>query len=289
MRRAVVAALAGFLALASAGAASTAFRPRDASWLDARHAWAPNNFDRWACIDDHLPRGVSGSRVCATEDGGQTWRSIFHGGNYVFGVARTSLTTGIVSTGGYTHSEWWTVDRGGHWYSTGVVYDGPEPIGSAKGKPIFRGRGHTLFWMRSLGDTIWRIAPWPPVPPPSCNGTWSWSLDLEYDASPDGNICVAPPIDGELRSTQAFVLPGRRLWELTPLKDGSFAALFLGRGLEPVVWHAGVFRHARMRLPGGVTKIELTEQWPRVKIKLLRASGWIVWRSRDGGRTWHQR
>ena len=120
--------------------------------------------------------------------------------------------------------------------------------------------------MRGLDDTIWRIAPWPPVPPPSCDGTWSWSFDLEYDVSPDGNICVAPPIDGGMRSTPAFALPGRRLLELTPFKDDSFAALFLGHGLEPVVWHAGVFRHARMRLPGGVTKIELSERWPLVKI-----------------------
>jgi hypothetical protein len=288
MRRAVVAALVGFLALGSAGAASTAFRPRGASWLDVRHAWVPNHYvSKWTCADAHPARGISDSRVCATEDGGKTWRTIFHGGNYVFDVARTSLTTGIVSTGAYGHSEWWTRDGGAHWYSTGVVNDGPEPIGSSKGRPIFRGRGTTLFWMRSLGDTIWRIAPWPPLAPPSCDGTWSWSLDLEHDVSPDGNICVGPPAD-DLRSTPAFALSGRRLYGLTPFKDGSFAALFLGRGLEPVVWHAGVFRHARMRLPGGVTKIELSEQWPRVKIKLLRASGWIVWRSRDGGRTWRQ-
>jgi hypothetical protein len=288
MRRAVVAALVGFMALGSAGAASTAFRPRGTSWLDARHAWAPNYASRWPCSDARPPRGASDSRVCATDDGGKTWRTIFHGGNYVFDVARTSLTTGIVSTGAYGHSEWWTIDGGAHWYSTGVVYDGPEPIGSAKGLPHFRGRGHTLFWMRTFGDTIWRIAPWPPIPPPSCDGTWSWSLDLDYDASPDGNICVGQAVDGDMRSTPALVLPGRRLLELTPFKDGSFAALFLGRGLEPVVWHAGVFRHARMRLPGGVTKIELSERWPRVKMKLLRAQGWIVWRSRDGGRTWHQ-
>src|SRR5919201_2830820 len=225
MRRAVVAGLVGALALVSAGSASTTFRPRGASWLDARHAWAPNNADPWPCTDEHLTRGVSGSRVCTTEDGGKTWRSIFHGGNYVFALVRTPLTTGIVSTGAYSHSEWWTVDGGGHWYSTGVVYDGPAPIGSAKAKPILRGRGHTLFWIRRLGDTIWRIAPWPPVAPSSCGGTWSWSLDLENDASPDGNIYVAPPVDGGMRSTPAFALPGRRLFEVTPFKDGSFAAL----------------------------------------------------------------
>jgi hypothetical protein len=285
MRRAVVAALAWALAFGSAGAASTALRPRGASWLDARHAWAPNYASHWPCADAHPASGDS--RVCATEDGGKTWRTIFHGGNYVFDVARTSLTTGIVSTGAYGHSEWWTRDGGTHWYATGAIYDGPEPIGSAKGPLNFRGRDHTLFWVRNLGDTIWRVRPWPPVPPPSCDGTWSWSLDVESDASPDGDICVARPTD-DMRSTPAFSLPRRRLLELTPFKDGSFAALFLGRGLEPVVWHAGVFRHARMRLPGGVTKIELSEQWPRVKIKLLRASGWIVWRSRDGGRTWRQ-
>jgi hypothetical protein len=287
MRRAVVTALGVVLALGSTGAASTAFRPRDASWLDARHAWAPNYYvNHWSCSDAHPARGGD-SRVCATEDGGKTWRTIFHGGNYIFDVARTSLKAGIVSTGAYGHSEYWTIDGGAHWYSTGTVYDGPEPIGSSKGRPIFRGRGHVLFWMRSVGDTIWRVTPWPPVTPSACNGTWSWSLDLEYDASPDGNICDGRPVD-DMHSTQVFWLAGRSLYDVTPFKDGSFAALFLGRGLEPVVWHAGVFRYARMRLPGGVTKIELSEQWPRVKIKLLRASGWIVWRSRDGGRTWHQ-
>src|SRR5438552_18647577 len=99
MRRAVVAALAGALAFGSAGAASTAFRPRGASWLDARHAWAPNYWSYWPCADAHPPHGASDSRVCATEDGGKTWRAIFHGGNYVFDLARTSLTAGIVSTG----------------------------------------------------------------------------------------------------------------------------------------------------------------------------------------------
>jgi hypothetical protein len=288
MRRAVVAALAGASVLVSAGAASTAFRPRDASWLDARHGWAPNYYiSHWSCSDAHPPRGASDSRVCATEDGGKTWRTIFHGGNYIFDVARTSLQAGIVSTGAYGHNEYWTIDGGAHWYSTGAVYDGPEPIGSTKGMPIFRGRGRVLFWMRRLGDTIWRVTPWPPPAQPACEGTWSWSLDIDYDAAPDGNICDGLATD-DLRSTPAFSLPGRTVFAVTPFKDAGFAALFLGRGLEPVVWHADVFRHARMRLPGGVTKIELSEQWPRVKIKLLRASGWIVWRSRDGGRTWHQ-
>src|SRR5256885_13455713 len=114
MRRAVVAALAGALALVSAGAASTAFRPRDASWLDPRHAWAPNYANHWSCADAHPARGASDSRVCATEDGGKTWRTIFHGGNYVFDVARTPLTTGIVRTRAHRHSEWGAPDSGPH-------------------------------------------------------------------------------------------------------------------------------------------------------------------------------
>ena len=81
---------------ASGGAAAPAPFPGSASWADAQHGWAPNP-DYQGLLCKRAWPATGDSRLCSTEDGGRTWSMIFAGGNYIFGVVRTSAQAGIVA------------------------------------------------------------------------------------------------------------------------------------------------------------------------------------------------
>lgn len=134
--------------------------------------------------------------LCATGDGGRTWRRIFQAGHGLIRIrdfTRTSRTAGVVvisredalprtlRTGVF-----WTVDNGTHWYET-------TRIG-----PLVEHRGGRLFW-RKPGGPLYAVSPWPPRAPARCPGVLAWHA-FDQRARVDGNVCVGARVNAGMRS-----------------------------------------------------------------------------------------
>jgi N-acetylneuraminic acid mutarotase len=304
MKRLVVCGLLVTFLSASAGGAATSPYLGPATWADARHGWAAHINDG-AC----RPYWEGGDSVlCATEDGGRTWRRIFVGGNYIFEAVRTSRQAGIVSTGAWGHYEYWSRDNGKHWYR--IALDGFEygVIGSTV--PHLAGRGTHLYYAHAPSNgtsggriTISRLTPWPPPGPAECAGPWSRSvLGWPEHATPvheTGNICLGQPVDAGTRGSVVLTLEGV-LWRLAPLPDGFFA-LYQPSGadapLTAVVHRNGATLTRELPRPSfdvlmypGDLRVET--DWPSIALVWRyftpdeRVSEEVVWRSNDGGASW---
>jgi Kelch motif len=257
------------------------------SWADARHGWVAGEgwaADRggWRCPT--VGRVTFG--VCATENGGQTWRPIlsagdYPGGNYDgFGAAvRTSIRAGIISVGEkYGCWIYWTRDDGGHWYPSSVV----DCFGS-----LISGRAGRLYWAK--GRTVYQVQGWPPTGEATCRGEWR------------GNVCDGSPVDAGMRTVPLLTLDGGRVVQLTLLPTGFAALLEREHDLTVAVRDGDsniVHTLPNPQLPSGFlpAREAFSTSWPRLTLRVLWLShngiGEVVasleevFRSPDGGRTW---
>jgi len=258
------------------------------SWADARHGWVAGEgwaADRggWRCPT--VGRVTFG--VCASENGGKTWRSIFSGGDFPGGdydgfpaAVRTSIRAGIISVvEKYGCWIYWTRDNGAHWFPSSVV----DCSGS-----VIDGRGSRLYWAQMQRGTVYQVQGWPPVGEVTCVGEWR------------GNVCAGLPVDVGMRSVPVLTVDAARLVQLALLPTG-FAALFQKAGGLTVAVRDGASTTVRdlpnPQLPPGFLLVPdalaFSTAWPRLTLRVL----WIsypdgdttlqeVFRSTDGGRTW---
>ena len=265
------------------------------SWADPLHRWG-------AC-----PKGAttySGSSLCATEDGGRTWRPIFYGGNYTSTVVRTSIDAGIISSGAYGHGEWWTRDNGGHWYPTDVMHVPPPPggfDGFDSQSPMAAAEGGRLYWGAYPHQTIYEVEGWPPTGEVACAGQWGDSFRGQVDGR--RNICFGPAVDAGMRSVPVISVDDAALrLEPTPLPGGVAGVFQRDRDLGPTVAvrdGATTFVNelpALGRRDNEALQMELSVSWPQLTLRALweddpqtrlraRQSLQAVHRSTDGGRT----
>lgn len=154
MRTLGVLAVALVLPLAArASARPLPFPVAEASFSDSMHGWAPNYGVRLPCETE---------TICATDDGGRTWRGVFTtDGDFAFlkEPVRTSATAGVVLRGRFGFSPFGTRDGGRTWFpmkrpplpNPGLI--DPTP-------PHFQGSG-TLLFLHYFGSTLFRVVPWP--------------------------------------------------------------------------------------------------------------------------------
>jgi hypothetical protein len=264
--------LAVVIACIALPAAAAPTMLQNASWADNRHGW----------IDCH------GGDVCATEDGGRSWREIFTGGNYIFALVRTSPTSGLTTTGNTSGYSFWTRDDGERWYELPNV---PTPTSSERGL-AFQGRGNLLFWHQSA-STLFRVTPWPATADPPCKGQ-SW---------PGPNTCVLAEADSPFTSTAVATITTGTLDRMRNIPDGVavlVTATDANASPAGVLVHRGGTNVVRT-LPeppldrGSLTCTGFYAAWPALFVeassfmagplgcsKLPR----VLWRSADGGATW---
>ena len=201
-------AAVAFAVLTTAGMAGAA-EEKFISWADLghRHGWTDVT-SGGPIVQDAPPDppcpgtqrgGGSIAFVCATENGGRSWRPIFQAGHgliYLIDFVRTSRTAGVVSisrSDAFPRSlrtgVFWTRDNGAHWYET-------TRIG-----PLVEHRRGRLFW-RSHGGPLYEVRPWPPLAAVRCPGFFAWHA---FDQRPrkDGNVCVGGRVDAGMRSILA--------------------------------------------------------------------------------------
>lgn len=253
---------------------------------------------RWTECPRETHPNFAGGVLCATENGGRTWRPIFYGGNYIHSAVRTSPDTGVVSTGAYGSGEWWTRDNGLHWYPTSVI---GEPTTYAGPGPRVTGSDDRLYWAMSPGSTIYQVEGWPPTGKLVCNGTWVNSVK---EARPGGdwskrrNICWGRAVDAGMRSTPVLHVDDARLFSHPAQLPTGIAAAFdrddnLGKRLairdgEEIRVHEIPKPHGKDEVSYGS---ELLVSWPRLSLRVVWAvSDWgdsvqAEYRSSDGGRT----
>ena len=194
------------LALATVGAAHGA-SGKFISWgdLQHQHGWTDvtsgGPIIEGAAPDPRCPgtqwRTRTTAFVCATEDGGRSWRPIFQGGHdlaYLRDYTRTSRLAGVVSLPRddplprtLRSGVFWTRDNGAHWYET-------TRIG-----PLVEHRDGRLFW-RSFGGPLYEVQPWPPRAPDRCPGFFTWHA-LDQHPRTNGNVCVGGVVNAGMRST----------------------------------------------------------------------------------------
>jgi hypothetical protein len=203
MRAALTAAVVLLLASASATSGSIGStdlggdKPPRISWADAKHryGWVVTTVPphRRYCSRD-------GSVLCATDDGGKHWRTIFHGSNHIFGYLRWSKNAGVIGAGAYSHGELWTRDGGRHWWGTRAFQLGGYEdynTGFGAGPRFFVGRGaRGGRQLRYAYAPQWpyRVLNWFPTRPLSCAGQWTRSDGFERGPK---NICGLGPVGGD--------------------------------------------------------------------------------------------
>jgi hypothetical protein len=151
------------------------------TWADLghRHGWtgvtSGGPIVQGAAPDPHCPgtQRSSGSIafLCATDDGGKSWRRIFQAGAglvFLRDFTRTSATAGVVSISREDQlprtlrsGVFWTRDSGKHWYETTGIGTQVEH------------RANRLFW-RSAQGVLYEVRPWPPRQPVRCPGFFAW-------------------------------------------------------------------------------------------------------------------
>jgi hypothetical protein len=240
------------------------------SWADSQRGWTASPPARCKPRRD----------VCATEDGGATWRGIFNGGTFVFGVVRTSRAAGVVSTGRQVSARFWTRDNGKHWYLTRRV--GPE----------FQGSGAYLFSI-DFGPRLTRIRPWPPAAKARCRGVWTGGA---FDTAPvnGGNVCSGPAIEAGMKATTVVTLEEGKLGGLANVPSGVIATVTSSPVPRVLIYRLGRPRVVDLPAAGALLPCagfnrEPIVTWPRITVLGCTGSsgnpsgGWL---SDDGGRSW---
>ena len=198
--------------------------------------------------------------VYATEDSGHSWRRIF--GEPAERVVRTSRAAGLIVVGSppprcTCHPRiLWTANGGRTWHETGAVTE------------TTAGDGSRLFWLTARGKRLLQVRRW-------------------------------PPRRGAIRSRVVAVVANGRLIELARVRGGVAALVSArvdGHGWDNVP-RVLLYRNGRsstLRLPqvsGSVLVRSIAAAWPTITVRGANfdAAGGIVslvWRSRNGGRTW---
>jgi hypothetical protein len=269
--------------------------PSTISWADTahRHGWAVvNSTDpgTWC------PSSVPSSRLCATEDGGRTWKPILFVA--VIGRAvidRTSRRAGFAVLYGYSYYPLWTRDGGTHWYST-LIFSG-SPSGLPK---RISGKGSHVRWT-SEGGATYRIAGWPPTGVVKCPGEWVSGLGISGTRP---NICQSPAfVAGHMRSTPVSRPPLHIAWADAGHRHGWVREQHSGKMLCAATRYRTAIRHYQMSAlcateDGGRTwhPIFYTDK-SRIMgfVHTSLRTGWVVagfraqeWYSTfDNGRYWH--
>jgi hypothetical protein len=183
------------------------------SWADLarRHGWTDvtsgGPIIDGAPADPRCPgtqrSGGTFAFLCATEDGGRSWRRVFQAGTgltYIRDFTRTSRVAGVVAISRDDEfprtlrtGVFWTRDNGEHWYET-------TRIG-----PLVEHRAGRLFW-RNPGGPLYEVRPWPPREAVRCPGFFAWHA-LDQRRRSDGNVCVGGPVNAGIRSIR---VPARR-------------------------------------------------------------------------------
>jgi hypothetical protein len=218
--------------------------------------------------------------VCATENGGATWRGIFNGGTFIFGVVRTSRTAGVVSTGRQASARFWTRDNGHHWYRSSRI--GRE----------FQGSGDYLFWT-DLSATLHRVKPWPPTGTAKCRGFWT-AAAFDTEPAKGGNVCSGPAVDARMRSSAAVTLEEGKLAGLANVPGGVIATVTESPVPRVLLYRLGRPRVVDLPVSGNMAPCagagrEPTVTWPRITVVGCAGTagnpigGWF---STDGGGTW---
>jgi hypothetical protein len=189
MKAVVVAA--ALLALTASASTSTAVdkRPQKTSWADARHlhGWAVERRDATVCAAKRFRPAIRHyklSAICATENGGKSWRPILYTTRTVIpSLVRTSLGAGIVVAGYWKRQNYWTRDDGKHWYRTTVV----QPPGFFF-SPTFEQTTNGLYFRAyssngRLGEEIhtatFRLNGWPPKGALDCESRQVCDADMK--------------------------------------------------------------------------------------------------------------
>ncbi len=210
-----------------------------------------NGLHGWASREDG---------VYATDDGGQSWRSIYP--RSAIRVARVSATSGMIALGdrvsacGCRQVRLWTSDGGLHWHPT------REGVGQG-----FLGAAGTLWWWR--GGGLYRAAAWPPGPR---------GLRARLSTRVKGAIVDAKPVPEGILALVTNRMSGLGF-------DHSPRLLLVQSGARRVL--------SLPRVTGEVLVRSLDVAWPRLTVRahdgvaFTRAEeGTITWTSGDGGATW---
>jgi hypothetical protein len=221
------------------------------SWADGQHGWE-----------------ICGGGVCASNDGGRSWRRLALSSSFgeVSAVARTSATAGVIAstpTSAVTGiAVDWTRDAGRTWH------------GTRKLSGCFQGDASFLF--ADAGAGIVQVTPWPPTGR-NLQTRPAWS-------SPSGRSSCYPLAN----------LPGG----VAALVDSSHGPL----GLAVLVHRLGLNRVIELSQTNesGVDyllNLSLSASWPDLYVTAQayantkappgnKRVGELFWHSTDGGKTW---
>ena len=273
--------------------------PPRISWADDRHRFG------WVEVgspSDPPPaeprcrgarRGTTEGYICATENGGRTWRRIFKAGEgliYIADFTRTSLTSGIVAIGRESlprrtlrNGVFWTRDNGRHWYETTRIGASTE------------GRGRLLFWISRSRHVLYQVQPWPPRVRVRCRGFFVRHAVAQRPQR-GGNICVGSRHDAGMSSTRVAELPaGFAVFSALASIPNGVAALVTGDARTPrILIRQGRAGELRTLPPapraGEHGDYELEVSWPRILVSARQHADFkafrTVWTSDDGGFTW---
>ncbi len=217
--------------------------PEHRSFADGLHGWASRE-----------------DGVYATDDGGQSWRSVYP--RSAIRVARVSARTGMIALGdrvtacGCRQVRLWTADSGLHWH--------PTPEGAGGG---FIGAAGTLWWWR--GGRLSQAALWPPGPR---------GLRERFFARVQGAIVDAKPAPNGVVALVTNRVAGIGF-------DHSPGLLLAQGGVARVLTLPSV--------TGEVLVRSLDAAWPRLTVRAVDViaftrgeEGSVTWASADGGSTW---
>lgn len=271
MARFLPAAFACSLVLA-AGPAAADSPAQQGSWADAEHGWALASEGI-----DCRPR----ADLCATENGGATWRGIFRG--QVQDFERTSVRAGVVSVG---DDVFWTRDSARHWYRTHKIFG------------HFAGRGGLLF--ATSDSDLYRVTPWPPRGRVRCRVVSRRAAgDSRATRAGRAGVCTGTGADSAMRARLVATVQGSSIGDLASVPGGVFGISDVeddpGR-LNAFVWRLGKLTQAALPFPseGWWCCAEVHAAWPRLFVTALVYSPpgsaadplEVVWQSADGGAAW---
>jgi hypothetical protein len=243
-----------------------------ASWVDALHAWALSS-DGLACT----PR----ADLCATNDGGATWRGIFNGPIDQF--VPTSARGGVVSLA--DGRVFWTRDGARHWYRTNRIFG------------RIAGSSGSLF--ATSDADLYRVAPWPPRGRARCR---AWRVAAGDASSARGlrtTVCTGAGVEAGMTDRLVATVAGEAIGKMIAVPGGVFGLSDFAPDFSRL--NAFVWRHGRLvqsslpfPQPGWWCCAAVDASWPSLYVSgtLYVPPGSagtplpLLWRSPDGGATW---
>jgi hypothetical protein len=263
VRRLTLAVLLGALALPLVSDAAAPLR--QVSWADSRHAWGLRELGL-RCKPAH--------DVCASEDGGQTWRGIFSGGTFIFHAVRATARAGYVSTGRTASFTFWTRDAGARWYQSRLL---DSPVELVVGRGV----------LYEAGEHLYRIGPFPPrgaLPcPPGVEDLSPPPCGIPPGEAGMSKEVVADPPAGWVLTGEARSVPGGVAAVAAPADASPYERLGL------LVYRLGQASFSEVPVPGGTkaSSASLHVSWPSL-IVVAFAARELGWVSADGGATWSE-